>query len=113
MSELSVESEPGVEPCRLVVVDFAGTLIVDDGRVAEAFESALGTQGVTGFVARSVAAVGDTASDLLAGSAAGVGWNIGVLSGAHDRTHLEGVPHTHLFPSVADVPAPFGVHAEG
>jgi phosphonatase-like hydrolase len=61
---------------------------------------------VTGILTRqSVAAVGDTAADLLAGSAAGVGWNIGVLSGAHDRPRLEAVPHTHLVQSVADVPA--------
>ncbi len=236
MSERSVEGETGVAPCRLVVVDFAGTMIVDDGRVAEAFERALGAQGVvvtpeqlmtvrglrkldaiqsmfagmpdgsrraddaytafraelvtacarsapmpiegaeaavrilraghirvaltTGFdrhvtdvllqalrwrervfdaivcgdevrrgrpapdlieaamaatgilSRRSVAAVGDTASDLLAGNAAAVGWNIGVLSGAHDRARLESVPHTHLVPSVADVPALVGVSAE-
>jgi hypothetical protein len=33
-----------------------------------------------------------------------VGWNIGVLSGAHDRLALESAPHTHLLDSVADVP---------
>jgi len=235
MSE-AVESNVGVEPCRLVVVDFAGTMIVDDGRVADAFESALGAHGVsitpeqlarvrglrkldaihsifagvpdglrradeayknfrsyllaachrsaprpiegaegavrilrahhirvtltTGFDRhvtdvllqalqwreglfdavvcgdevrrgrpapdlieaamavtgilnrRAVATAGDTESDLLAGSTAGVRWNIGVLSGAHDRARLESVPHTHLVPSVADVPALFSVHAE-
>ena len=50
-----------------------------------------------------VANVGDTTLDLQAGHNAGVRWNIGVLSGAHDRKTLESVPHTHLLPSVADV----------
>jgi phosphonatase-like hydrolase len=51
----------------------------------------------------SVAAVGDTTADLQAGHNAGVRWNIGVLSGAHDRQALESVPHTHLLASVAEV----------
>lgn len=59
--------------------------------------------------AAAVANVGDTALDLRAGAAAGVGWNIGVWSGAHDRATLEAVPHTHLCASVADVPAIVGV----
>jgi phosphonatase-like hydrolase len=50
-----------------------------------------------------VANVGDTISDLRAGHNAGVGWNIGVLSGAHDRKLLEREPHTHLIPSVAEL----------
>jgi phosphoglycolate phosphatase-like HAD superfamily hydrolase len=45
--------------------------------------------------------VGDTALDLQAGFNAGVGWNIGVLSGAHDRETLAAAPHTHLIASVA------------
>lgn len=59
--------------------------------------------------AATVANVGDTALDLRAGAAAGVGWNIGVWSGAHDRATLEAAPHTHLCASVADVPAIVGV----
>ncbi len=51
-----------------------------------------------------VACVGDTALDLQAGWNAGVRWNIGVLSGAHDREQLERVPHTHLLDSVALLP---------
>src|ERR1017187_2126689 len=43
-----------------------------------------------------VAVVGDTRFDLEAGSRAGVGWRIGVLSGAHDRATLESAPHTHI-----------------
>jgi phosphonatase-like hydrolase len=54
---------------------------------------------------RLVAAVGDTANDLKAGEAAGVGWNIGVLSGAHNRRTLAAAPHTHLLASVAELPA--------
>ena len=50
-----------------------------------------------------VAAVGDTTLDLQAGYHAGVRWNIGVLSGAHDRAALERVPHTHLIASVSDL----------
>jgi phosphonatase-like hydrolase len=52
-----------------------------------------------------VAAVGDTVLDLQAGTNAGLRWTIGVLSGAHSRTRLEAVPHTHLLPSVADLPS--------
>jgi phosphonatase-like hydrolase len=50
-----------------------------------------------------VANVGDTTLDLQAGYNAGVRWNIGVLTGAHDRLTLESAPHTHLLPSVAEV----------
>jgi phosphonatase-like hydrolase len=52
-----------------------------------------------------VANVGDTALDLRAGHHAGVRFNIGVLSGAHDRGVLAAEPHTHLLASVADLPA--------
>jgi len=51
-----------------------------------------------------VANVGDTALDLQAGWNAGIRWNIGVLSGAHKKEHLEKAPHTHLIPSVAALP---------
>ena len=49
--------------------------------------------------------VGDTDLDLRAGSNAGVRWNVGVLTGAHDRETLSRAPHTHLLESVADLPA--------
>jgi phosphonatase-like hydrolase len=55
--------------------------------------------------AQRVANVGDTVLDLQAGHNAGVRWNIGVLSGAHDRRRLEQAPHTHLLDSVADLAA--------
>ena len=50
-----------------------------------------------------VANVGDTTLDLQAGYNAGVRWNVGVLTGAHDRQSLEGAPHTHVLSSVAEV----------
>jgi len=52
-----------------------------------------------------VAVVGDTSSDLLAGTRAGASLVIGVLSGAHSGAELAGAPHTHLIDSVADLPA--------
>jgi phosphoglycolate phosphatase len=51
-----------------------------------------------------VAVVGDTSSDLLAGTRSGASWVIGVLSGAHSREELLAAPHTHLIDSVADLP---------
>jgi phosphonatase-like hydrolase len=53
---------------------------------------------------RRVANVGDTILDLQAGHNAGVGWNVGVLTGAHDRQSLARAPHTHLLSSVAELP---------
>lgn len=50
-----------------------------------------------------VANVGDTVLDLRAGHNACVKWNVGVLSGAHDRQRLELEPHTHLLDSVAEL----------
>lgn len=51
----------------------------------------------------SVANVGDTVLDLEAGHNAGVRWNMGVLSGAHDRHLLESVPHTHILRSITEL----------
>jgi len=62
--------------------------------------------GVT--AAGSVANVGDTVLDLQAGHNAKVAWNIGVLTGAHDRPRMAARPHTHLLSSVAELPALFG-----
>jgi len=59
---------------------------------------------------RSVAVAGDTVLDLQAGHNAGVALNIGVLSGAHDRSRMQNCPHTHLLDSVADIPAVLMVH---
>lgn len=57
---------------------------------------------------RRVMNVGDTELDLRAGWSAGVGWNVGVLSGAHARERLERAPHTHLLDSVASLPGLWG-----
>jgi phosphonatase-like hydrolase len=57
--------------------------------------------------AQSVANVGDTVLDLRAGHNARVRWNVGVLSGAHERSTMAAGPHTYLLASVADLPALF------
>ncbi|NEE00494.1 phosphonatase-like hydrolase [Phytoactinopolyspora halotolerans] len=57
---------------------------------------------------RAIAAVGDTTSDLLAGTRAGASIVAGVLTGAHDADELGAAPHTHLVPSVADLPQVVG-----
>ena len=66
--------------------------------------------------ARTVVAVGDTPLDLQAGTNAGVGGVVGVLTGTHDVRSLGASRHTHLIPSVADLPAllnaEFGVNTE-
>jgi phosphoglycolate phosphatase len=53
----------------------------------------------------SVAVVGDTTSDVLAGRRAGASLVVGVLTGAHRRSDLEMVAPTHIVPSIADFPA--------
>ncbi len=52
-----------------------------------------------------VAVVGDTASDLVAGTRSGASYVVGVLSGAHSRAELATAPHTHIIDSVAELPA--------
>ena len=54
---------------------------------------------------RRVAVVGDTRLDLEACWNAGVGWRIGVLTGAHDRATLAAAPHTHLCDAVTALPS--------
>ena len=63
--------------------------------------------GVTD-VARVLVA-GDTPRDLQAGTNAGAALVVGVLSGAGDAEELGAHRHTHLVPSVADLPALLGV----
>jgi phosphonatase-like hydrolase len=50
-------------------------------------------------------AVGDTPLDLQAGSNAGLRGVVGVLSGASTAEVLRREPHTHILPSVAQLPA--------
>jgi phosphonatase-like hydrolase len=51
-----------------------------------------------------VVKIGDTPADLLSGYNAGCRFNIGVLSGANGRPVLSKYPHTHIIPSVEDLP---------
>ncbi|GAA1006530.1 phosphonoacetaldehyde hydrolase [Acrocarpospora pleiomorpha] len=53
---------------------------------------------------RRVLTAGDTTRDLEAGSNAGVGIVVGVLTGGQDSATLAGARHTHLLPSVAGIP---------
>lgn len=53
---------------------------------------------------KAVANVGDTRADLESAQRAGVGINIGVLTGEASRATLEKCPHTHLLESVSEVP---------
>lgn len=53
---------------------------------------------------RAVLNVGDTVSDLASARAAGVGWSVGVLTGAHGRDRLAAEPHSVLLEAVADLP---------
>jgi phosphonatase-like hydrolase len=53
--------------------------------------------------AGAVAVVGDTTSDLEAGTKSGAGAVIGVLSGAHDRATLSAAPHTDLINDITQL----------
>lgn len=54
---------------------------------------------------RQVMNVGDTPLDLQAATNAGVRGVVGVLTGSHGEERLRREPHTHLIPSVAEIPA--------
>ena len=69
---------------------------------------AMSCLGVAG--AGAVAVVGDTVSDLEAGTNAGARAVIGVLTGAHDRATLPTAPHTDL---IEDLSGLIGVLARG
>jgi phosphonatase-like hydrolase len=62
-------------------------------------------------VARVLVA-GDTPRDLESGTNAGAGFVVGVLSGASDEKTLSAHKHTHLLPSVADLPVLLGLRTE-
>lgn len=51
-----------------------------------------------------VAAVGDTTSDLIAGTRAGASLVVGVLTGAHGLDELLTAPHTHVIGSIRELP---------
>jgi len=86
---------------------FAATVTSDDvtqGRPApylifHAMEAA-GVNSVS-----EVVVVGDTPLDLQAGTNAGVRGVVGVLTGAFTSEQLRREPHTHILPSVAELPA--------
>ncbi|HWD40422.1 MAG TPA: phosphonatase-like hydrolase [Fimbriimonas sp.] len=54
---------------------------------------------------KKVAKVGDTPSDLQEGTAAGCALVVGVCEGTHTAEQLARHPHTHLIPSIAQLPA--------
>lgn len=54
---------------------------------------------------RRVLTAGDTVRDLEAGTNAGAGFVVGVLSGSQTAQELGAVRHTHLLPGVAEIPA--------
>jgi phosphonatase-like hydrolase len=63
------------------------------------------TMEQTGVVdVREVLVAGDTVNDVTAGTRAGARFVVGVLTGAHTVAELGAARHTHLLPSVADVP---------
>lgn len=57
----------------------------------------------------AVVVVGDTASDIGSGLAAGAGRVIGVLTGAHDRATLEGAGAHDVIDSITELPRLLGV----
>jgi phosphoglycolate phosphatase len=60
--------------------------------------------GAVGLEAREVAVVGDAVHDLAMGRAAGVGLNVGVLSGTSEREDLEDFADL-ILASINDLPA--------
>lgn len=58
-----------------------------------------------------VLVAGDTPRDLESGTNSGAAYVVGVLTGASDVEELGACRHTHLLPSVADLPALLGVRS--
>ncbi|RPJ40750.1 MAG: HAD family hydrolase, partial [Deltaproteobacteria bacterium] len=63
---------------------------------------AMESTGITDV--RRVVNIGDTTLDLLSAVNAGVLGNVGVLTGTQTILHLGKVQHTHIIPSVAELP---------
>ncbi len=73
----------------------------DVGRGRPAPDLILGAMARLGVRdAGTVAVAGDTVSDLEAGTRAGAGAVVGVLTGAHDEASLTRAPHTAIVPDV-------------
>lgn len=60
----------------------------------------------------AVVVVGDTASDMLSGIAAGAGLVVGVLTGAHDEVTLRDSGADEVLESIADLPGLLGLDEE-
>jgi phosphonatase-like hydrolase len=87
--------------------DFVATITSDDvvdGRPSPFMLFHAMEKARVDSVAETVA-VGDTPLDLLAANNAGLKGMIGVYSGAATAERLEREPHTHILPSVAELPA--------
>ncbi len=77
---------------------------VEEGRPAPDLILEAMRKTMTQDVAR-VVAVGDTTADLHAARRAGVGYAVGVPSGAHGEEILPQAPHDAIIGSVADLPS--------
>ena len=81
---------------------------VDHGRPApDLIEEAMARARVRD--AALVANIGDTANDLASGRAAGVGWNIAVLTGAHSRRLLQAQPGDIVLDDLGQVAGLLGI----
>ena len=100
---------PSTRDALLASLDWGGEIDLalspaDCGRGRPAPDMIIGAMDRLGVAdAGAVAVVGDTTSDLEAGTNAGARAVIGVLSGAHDRATLEAAPHTDLINDVTEL----------
>jgi len=58
---------------------------------------------------KNVAKIGDTASDMQEGNAAGCGWVIGITTGAFSAEQLAKEEYTHLITKIPEVLSIFGL----
>jgi phosphonatase-like hydrolase len=100
---------PSTRDALITRLDWAGRIDLalspaDVGRGRPEPDMILGAMARLGVTdAAAVAVVGDTVSDLEAGTRAGAGAVIGVLSGAHDAATLGAAPHTALIADVSEL----------
>jgi len=92
----------------LFVFDMIGTTIEPSDAIPEAFRSALCSAGLQLSDDEITAVRGkskrEATAELQAGVNAGVRWNFGVLTGAHDRGRLSAVDGAIILGSVAELP---------
>jgi phosphoglycolate phosphatase len=97
---------PSTRDAVLAALDWADEIDLalspaDVGRGRPAPDMILGAMAQLGVSdPMAVAVAGDTVSDLEAGTRAGAGAVVGVLSGAHDEATLSQAPHTALVPDI-------------